>query len=65
MKIDLGMTYKEKREASEKWHRWFAWHPVRLGGSHEGRWLEVIERRYLGSTWEGESVYEYRAKNGQ
>jgi hypothetical protein len=26
----------------EQWHRWFAWHPVRIG--EELLWLESVER---------------------
>lgn len=26
------------------WHRWFAWHPVRVGPS-DCRWLEYVERK--------------------
>jgi hypothetical protein len=40
MKIDCGLTAKEKREAQEEWHRWFAWRPVRLG-SRDCRWLDA------------------------
>ena len=25
------------------WHRWFAWHPVKIG--HEWFWLETVLRR--------------------
>ena len=25
------------------WHRWFAWHPVRVGMG-DWRWLEVVDR---------------------
>ena len=34
------------------WHRWFAWHPVAIGGG-EYAWLETVERRagMIGSTW--------------
>ncbi len=54
MKFDCGMTYGEKVAAKHKWHKWFAWYPVRLGTSHDCRWLETIERKfdsnYVGST---------------
>ena len=26
------------------WHRWFAWHPVRVGHK-DCRWLEYVERK--------------------
>lgn len=28
----------------QKWHRWFAWHPVRVG-DHTVAWFEFVERR--------------------
>lgn len=28
----------------EQWHRWFAWHPVRVA-KNDCRWLEVVERK--------------------
>jgi hypothetical protein len=45
------------------WHRWFAWHPVKLGPS-DCRWLEAIERKGelchggMGDRW---WRWEYRA----
>lgn len=62
MKFDCGPTWQEKRAAKEKWHRWFAWRPIRVD-DHDCRWLEFIERRI---TWEygWGDVYvskEYRA----
>lgn len=52
-----------------KWHRWFAWHPVRLdrfdpygsplGESSEFAWLETIWRK--GSPAEGYWFYHYHA----
>jgi len=63
--MNCGPTWKEKEAAWRKWHRWFAWHPVRLGkypeGSRDCRWLEVVDRRWLGG-WEN-PAYEYRAIN--
>lgn len=61
MKWDCGPTWAEKKAALEEWHRWFAWHPVRVG-SHDCRWLERIERRGVTyydpiAMWE----WEYRA----
>lgn len=41
---------------AEKWHRWFAWHPV---WTDEGRvWLEVVLRRLVAADVFCE-VYEY------
>lgn len=48
MKFNCGpdpvTRWFRKKERLEKWHLWFAWHPVRL---HEGdcRWLEFVERK--------------------
>lgn len=37
---------REKTERLGKWHRHFAWLPVRVG-LHEHRWLEFVERRKM------------------
>ena len=44
MKFDCGETWQEKLDRKSKWHRWFAWHPVRLA-PHDCRWLEYVERK--------------------
>ncbi len=28
-----------------RWHRWFAWRPVKLDGGKEWAWLEMLNRR--------------------
>ncbi len=59
MKFDCGPTWQERVAAKEKWHIWFAWHPVRLGSRH-CRWLEEIWRKgkqdcgYSGCPWDWE-----------
>lgn len=56
MKFKWGLTRAERgaleREYLEeekirfsKWHRWFAWYPVRVG-HRDGRWFEWVERKY-------------------
>lgn len=35
-------TASEWKARIWKWHPWFAWHPVRIGGDMV--WLETIER---------------------
>ena len=63
MKIDCGETYLEQHARLSQWHRWFAWHPIRLG-SHDCRWLEKIWRKgeyycsYASSGW----TWKYREK---
>ena len=48
MKIDCGPTYAERAKIKQKWHRWFAWRPVRVA-SHDCRWLET--KRNLLQLW--------------
>jgi len=60
MKLNCGLTRKEKKKLEEEWHDWFAWRPIRVG-SDECLWFETVERRLLGVSWEGIRVYEYRA----
>jgi len=43
------MKYRSEGPAAyvlrmSRWHRWFAWRPVRVG-THECRWLEFVERK--------------------
>ena len=62
MKFNCGPTWEEKKAAKEKWHKWFAWYPIRIG-SKDCRWLETIERKgsyELLSDIECGWVYEYR-----
>ena len=44
MKFDCGPTRKEREKVKERWHKWFAWCPVRLG-ERECVWLETVERK--------------------
>lgn len=44
MKFNCGLTGRERFEARQKWHKWFAWYPVQIG-SRDCRWLETLERR--------------------
>lgn len=70
MKIDCGLSpetrrqravqaEKDRREALQKWHRWFAWRPVRLG-DHDCRWLEHVERLGVRDYFPGEDGPYYR-----
>lgn len=58
MKFNCGPTWKEKFyakiQSKENWHRWFAWHPARVG-YRDCRWLETVERKGKYSI-----TYEYR-----
>jgi len=61
MKFDCGLllNYDEWIADREKWHRWFAWYPVRVG-LRECRWFEMVARKgtrhegasYVWWTWE-------------
>lgn len=54
------------KPARWKWHRWFAWRPVRLQ-SGEFAWMETVERCMFGGTnSEGDNWgYQYRRRNGR
>lgn len=62
MKWNCGPTWREKMAATEQWHRWFAWHPVRIG-SRDCRWLEYVERK--GEYGYNGLAFEYRASSGK
>jgi hypothetical protein len=59
-------SYKARMIPLEKWHRWFAWHPVLCFDSDDDSvchtvWLEEVERRCeLWGDGEGPAVFEYR-----
>lgn len=53
MKLDCGETYDEKWTRLGKWHKWFAWYPVRVG-VHDCRWFEYVERR----KWIEHGIYD-------
>ncbi len=63
MKLNCGPTYAEKYAAKKEWHRFFCLFPRRMTGTHDCRWLEVVERK--GSEricgWDVELEWEYRA----
>jgi len=61
MKFNCESSIK-KPDSRLTWHRWFAWHPVRIS-DNDCRWLETVFRRgnqeyYYdgGEYWK----YEYR-----
>jgi hypothetical protein len=49
MKLDCGLSWKERRELRESWHLHFCFIPRRVG-HRDCRWLEFIERKgeYIG-----------------
>jgi len=48
MKLNCGPSAEQRRQAARdyycRWHRWFAWFPVRVA-QDDCRWLEVVERK--------------------
>ena len=61
MKFNCGLSYEDKREVYRKWHRWFAWYPIRLA-SKDCRWLEKLWRRDL-TTVGWSPLWEYKEKH--
>lgn len=61
MKFDCGETGRERESRLSVWHRWFAWHFVRIG-SHDCRWLEWVERKGVHFSNQGGDYWswEYR-----
>jgi len=58
-----GETFGHKHERCSEWHRWFAWHPVRIGeenGHWIKAWLEWVGRKgYYRNHWNG-WTWQYR-----
>ena len=49
--------WKSRCDKKYKWHKWFAWHPVYIGGYYH--WLVMLERRYeMFNPYDGD--WEYR-----
>jgi hypothetical protein len=44
MKYDCGHPWKVHERALKRWHKWFAWRPVKVG-RRDCRWLETVERK--------------------
>lgn len=46
MRLKFGKTKDEKHRYKTHWRWWFAWYPVRFGGSfcRQGAWLEWVVR---------------------
>jgi hypothetical protein len=44
MRFNCGPSIAERMARKENWHKWFAWHPVRVGKG-DCRWLEYVRRK--------------------
>ena len=57
------LSHEERNARLAIWHRWFAWHPARVGPC-DVRWMETVERRFTGR-WCGEygdlRMFEHRS----
>lgn len=60
MKFDCGLTPEERFANLTRWHRWFAWRPVRVK-SGECYWLEWVERKGTLPYYDGCLGWVYRA----
>lgn len=55
---DYFRNKREKRnERLRNWHKWFAWHPIRIA-ENDCRWLECVNRRAYCGTFPF-SYYKY------
>lgn len=56
------MRWGQKKQTSVKfYHKWFAWHPVKLYKYGAGWvWLETIERMEVGIEYSNRTFYVYR-----
>jgi len=52
--------FKDEKERLMRWHRWFAWHPVRWDGGWA--WLEPVWRSASEASWDGYGgmIWRYR-----
>ncbi|MHA2219715.1 MAG: hypothetical protein ACXACY_27725 [Candidatus Hodarchaeales archaeon] len=43
----MSFKFKERDEKLQRWHDWFAWHPVYFDQLEDGhyRWFEWVKRR--------------------
>ncbi|MDR9777215.1 hypothetical protein RJJ65_32170 [Rhizobium hidalgonense] len=66
MRLNITDGFQKKCERIdmlESWHKWFAWHPIRVN-TWQIAWLETIERRghwYSQLGW----CFEYREIQAQ
>lgn len=63
MKWISGFSDDEKVRRKKEWHRWFAWFPVIIGHTKDGRqikaWLRYVKRRGTHYFYSGHWKYEY------
>ena len=63
MRFNCGESYERECLRRMEWHKWFAWHPVKVG-EHDCRWLEWVSRRGI-PMWEAGWMYEYKPQAHQ
>jgi hypothetical protein len=51
------MRWQPKSCDWKGWHKWFAWHPVNVGGTMV--WLETIYRKQKGTGYGATPIWEY------
>lgn len=54
----MKFVCQSRHQRLKRWHRWFAWRPIRLYG--ECIWLEAVERRGQYCDYYGGWDWEYR-----
>lgn len=53
------MRWKEKTRVSrERWHTWYAWHPIRINGMWV--WLETVHRKGTLKCGWGDCYWEWQ-----
>lgn len=62
MKFNCGESFQERFDRENKWHKWWAWRPVRVG-SHDCRWREYVLRKkdlriYMGEIFDFGTEYK-------
>lgn len=61
MIFNCGPTYEQKIKTKQRWHRWFAWHPIRVD-EHNCAWLQNVMR--IGTRGRRYSVHSYGPYEG-
>lgn len=57
-------TDAERRSRLSTFHRWFAWHPVRLDDTGQWAWMESVVRWALPASFDGDGgmIWAYRSR---